>query len=107
LAKRGVKPDVILSSPATRALKTAKIIAKRLDYKLKDIVVDERLYAVGADDLLDVVRKLWRQAGPRGAGWPQPRADRTGASLLKRDPSHADVRRRRVHVRREIVVECR
>jgi phosphohistidine phosphatase len=37
LAKRDVKPDLILSSPARRALKTAEIIAKKLDYKLKDI----------------------------------------------------------------------
>jgi phosphohistidine phosphatase len=58
LAERDVKPDLILSSPATRALKTAEIIAKKLDYELKDIVVDERLYAVGADELLDVVREL-------------------------------------------------
>ena len=58
LAKRDVKPDLILSSPATRAFKTAKIIAKELDYNLKDIVLDERLYAVGVDDLLDVVRGL-------------------------------------------------
>ena len=58
LAKRDVKPDLILSSPAMRALKTAEIIARKLDYRRKDIVVDDRLYAVGADDLLDVIRKL-------------------------------------------------
>ena len=58
LAKRDVKPDLILSSPAVRALKTAEIIAKKLDYKRKDIVVDDRLYAVEADDLLDVIHKL-------------------------------------------------
>jgi phosphohistidine phosphatase len=58
LAKRDVKPDLILSSPAMRALKTAEIIAKKLDYRRKDIVVDDRLYAVGADDLLDVIHKL-------------------------------------------------
>ena len=58
LAKRDVTPDLILSSPAKRALKTAQIIAKKLDYKLADIVVNERLYATGADDLLDVIRKL-------------------------------------------------
>ena len=58
LAKRDVKPNLILSSPATRALKTAEIIAKKLDYKLKNIVVDDRLYAVAADDLLDVIRNL-------------------------------------------------
>ncbi len=58
LAKRDVKPDLILSSPAMRALETAEIIAKKLDYRRKDIVVDDRLYAVGADDLLDVIHEL-------------------------------------------------
>lgn len=58
LAKRDVKPDLILSSPARRALATAEIIATKLDYKLENIVVDDRLYAVDADDLLDALRKL-------------------------------------------------
>src|ERR1700737_1894767 len=58
LATRGVKPDLILSSLAMRALATAEIIAKKLDYKLKDIVVDDRLYAGGADDLLNVIHEL-------------------------------------------------
>ena len=58
MAKRGVKPDLILSSPAVRALATAEIIANKLDYKRSNIVVDDRLYAVAADDLLDVIRQL-------------------------------------------------
>lgn len=58
LAKRDVKPDLILSSPAKRALKTAEFFAEKLDYKRKDIVVDDRLYAVTPDDLLDVIRNL-------------------------------------------------
>jgi phosphohistidine phosphatase len=58
LAKRRVKPDLILSSPATRALTTAEIIAKKLDYERGNIVVDDRLYAVEADELLDVIREL-------------------------------------------------
>src|SRR6266540_2139931 len=58
LAERDVNPDLILSSPAMRALTTAQIIAKKLDYKLKDIVVDDRLYASAADDLLDVIHEL-------------------------------------------------
>jgi bisphosphoglycerate-dependent phosphoglycerate mutase len=44
LAKRDVQPDLILSSPAMRALTTAKIIAKKLDYTLEDIGVDDRLH---------------------------------------------------------------
>ena len=62
LAKRDVKPNLILSSPARRALKTAQIIARKLDYKVKDIVVDDRLYAVEADDLLRVIRGLGDKA---------------------------------------------
>ena len=58
MAKRDVKPDFMLSSPAMRAVTTAEIIAKKLYYKLKDIVADDRLYAGEADDLLNVVHKL-------------------------------------------------
>jgi phosphohistidine phosphatase len=58
LAKRDVKPDLILSSPARRALTTAEIIAKKLDYKLKDIVVDDRLYAGAVHSLLNVIHGL-------------------------------------------------
>jgi phosphohistidine phosphatase len=48
LAKRDVKPDLILSSPAKRALTTA----------VKDIVLDDRLYAGAVHDLLNVIHKL-------------------------------------------------
>ncbi len=58
LAKQDVKPDLILSSTALRAFATAEIIAKKLDYKVKDIVVDERLYAAAPDDLLEVIHEL-------------------------------------------------
>ena len=60
LAKRDVKPDLLLSSPALRALTTARLIAEEIGYKLKDIVVDDRLYASNADDLLAVIRALDR-----------------------------------------------
>ena len=58
LAKRDVRPDLILSSPAVRALATAEIVAKKLDYAIKDIVVDGRLYGADPNDLLDVIREL-------------------------------------------------
>ena len=58
LAKQGVKPDLIVSSPALRARATAEIIAKKLDYNRKDIVVDERLYAAAPDELLKVIQEL-------------------------------------------------
>jgi phosphohistidine phosphatase len=58
LAEEGVQPDLIVSSPAVRALTTAELFAKQLDYKLKDIVVDKRLYAATPDDLLEVIHEL-------------------------------------------------
>jgi len=58
LAERDVKPDLIMSSPAMRALATAEVIAKMLNFKRKDIVVNDRLYAAQADDLLEVIQAL-------------------------------------------------
>jgi phosphohistidine phosphatase len=58
LAQRDVRPDAILSSTAVRALTTAEHIAKALDIKRKEIVVDDRLYAAPASELLGVIQGL-------------------------------------------------
>jgi len=58
LAKRKVKPDLLLSSPALRALTTAQLIADELGCARKNIVVDDRLYASSAQGLLAVIRAL-------------------------------------------------
>ena len=58
LAKRHVRPDLMLSSPARRALTTARLVASQVGYDLEDIVVEDRLYAARVDELLSVIRKL-------------------------------------------------
>jgi phosphohistidine phosphatase len=58
LAQRGARPDLLLASPATRALTTAEHLAKALGIKRKDIVVDDRLYAAAANELLAVIHAL-------------------------------------------------
>ena len=58
LARRKDRPDLIISSPAVRALTTAQIIAKRLGYPHKDIVVKDVLYGAGVVELLDVIRNI-------------------------------------------------
>jgi len=63
LADRKVKPDLLVSSPALRALTTAQLMADELGYERKDIMVDERLYASSADSLLAVVRELDKSLG--------------------------------------------
>jgi phosphohistidine phosphatase len=41
-----------------RVLTTAEIIAEKLDCKRSNVVVDDRLGVVKADELLDVIRRL-------------------------------------------------
>ena len=61
LAKRDVKPDLLVSSPALRALTTARLMAEEMGCKRKDIVEDDRLYASSPEDLLAVIRALDRK----------------------------------------------
>ena len=103
LAKRDVKPDLILSSPAVRALRTAEIIAKKLDYRRK-IVVNERLYAVGADDLLDVIHRLGDKVERVMLFGHNPELTELAHRL---SGEITDMCCRRVHIRREVVVKNR
>jgi len=50
------KPQIIISSGAKRALKTAKIVAK--SWGVDDIIVDDRLYDSSIDEYLGVIREL-------------------------------------------------
>jgi phosphohistidine phosphatase len=61
LAKRDVKVHLILSSPAKRAIKTARVFSDELDYKRKDIVIDERLYPGTVNDLFELIHKLHKK----------------------------------------------
>ena len=58
LKKANVLPDLIISSPANRALTTAKIISKKIGYPKKDIVKDEDIYHAGPLDLIAIINKV-------------------------------------------------
>ena len=58
LKKYASRPDLMVSSPAKRALKTAGIMAKALGFPVKKIVTDASIYAAGVSDLLDVIRNI-------------------------------------------------
>lgn len=57
-SQRIEKPALIMSSPAARAFETAKVVARGLDYKTKEIAIDERLYAATEVTLLAVIEAL-------------------------------------------------
>ncbi|MDX5422654.1 MAG: histidine phosphatase family protein [Hymenobacteraceae bacterium] len=56
LASKGVKVNLIISSPAVRALTTATLVGKEMSYEADDIVVDERIYGADKNDLLEVAQ---------------------------------------------------
>lgn len=59
LKEEGVIPDLILSSPAARAYKTATIFAGTLDYPVSRILVEDELYeGLTTHDFLDIIRNL-------------------------------------------------
>lgn len=52
LKKKGIIPDVILSSSALRAVDTAKITAEILGFPEEDIVFEENLYHASVSTML-------------------------------------------------------
>jgi phosphohistidine phosphatase len=58
LAGRGEAPDLIVSSPAVRALTTARTIARAVGHAEDEIVLVESVYHADAEDLLEFVRGL-------------------------------------------------
>lgn len=58
LKERDIVLDLILSSPARRALSTAKKIGEILQYAEARIKTDENLYHASEDEILAVVRQL-------------------------------------------------
>jgi len=58
LAARGGAPDIIVSSPATRALATARVIAEAVGYPVDGIREDERIYMASPAELLEAIRGL-------------------------------------------------
>jgi phosphohistidine phosphatase len=58
LKQHGGKPDIIISSPAKRALSTAKIIASGLGLYENTIKSDINLYLTSPQDYLQVIRQI-------------------------------------------------
>ena len=53
-----INPDLIISSPAKRAKKTAINIAEKIRYPKKKILFKEEIYEASEKTLLDVIKKL-------------------------------------------------
>ena len=58
LNRMGVKSDLIISSPAKRALKTAVNISKELDYEVDNLNFEINLYEASLENLLKVINSI-------------------------------------------------
>lgn len=58
LAKRHITPDLIVSSPAARAMSTAVLVAREVQYPHDKIQVEPGIYQADLDTLLDIIRGL-------------------------------------------------
>jgi phosphohistidine phosphatase len=55
IAEAGIRPSLIVSSPALRAWTTAKAIAKAINYPVEFLQREKALYLASVDDILDVL----------------------------------------------------
>ncbi len=56
LRKKGIKPDLILSSPALRAKTTAVLLSEKLSYPIDSITYIPSLYESDIDTMLALIR---------------------------------------------------
>jgi len=56
LKEKGVKPELMISSPAVRARETSVVIAKNIDYPINNIIVDENIYEASSTRLINIIR---------------------------------------------------
>ena len=55
ISEHGIRPSLIVTSPAARAWSTAKIIAQSIDYPLEFLQRENRLYLASPDEIMDVI----------------------------------------------------
>lgn len=54
----GIKPQLIISSPAVRAIATARLAAGEMEYPAEKIKQEKRLYHAGGDTFLEQLQSL-------------------------------------------------
>lgn len=63
LKRAGLKPDLLLSSPALRAISTARLFAETFDIEPEQIAVQSKLYDARPSTILGVLQSLDERFG--------------------------------------------
>ncbi|MDX2245581.1 MAG: histidine phosphatase family protein [Bacteroidia bacterium] len=87
LGQQNFEPDLIVSSPANRALSTAKIVGKKLHYDESDIKVEKTIYESGTSGLIEFIQKLPSHADTVMIFGHNPTSEDTVRTLLQMSAS--------------------
>lgn len=58
LAQQGVNPELIITSPANRAITTSKYFCEELGFPFKNVIIEPKLYMASSDQFFDIIRNL-------------------------------------------------
>ena len=58
LCKKGIYLDLLISSPADRALETAHIFAERFDYPIQKVLLRDEIYDEEEETLREIIKEL-------------------------------------------------
>lgn len=86
LKQRKIIPDLVLSSPAKRARKTAAAVARTLDYPKKKIMFFDKMYHASARYLFELLKGLGDDSETVMLFGHNPSFNDLADLLLKRNP---------------------
>lgn len=58
LSQQGVYPDLIISSPANRAITTARYFCDSFSYSFVDLILEPKLYEASGDEIFNVIQGI-------------------------------------------------
>ncbi|MEO6902144.1 MAG: histidine phosphatase family protein [Bacteroidia bacterium] len=61
MKEQAIFPELIITSPAIRAISTAMIFAENLDFNFSKITINKKLYASTVNEYVDCVKKINNQ----------------------------------------------
>lgn len=86
LARQDIIPALVVTSPATRAEMTTRIVCKQLGMDTGEIIRDQRIYEGSLDDLLTVVSEYGRKKEHMLLTGHNPGLDELVAYLSSEEP---------------------
>lgn len=91
LAHRDLRPDLVVSSPAPRALQTAERACKAIGIPADGLRQDETMYEAGVPTLLDVIRRHGGRAARLMIVGHNPSLEDLAALLLGKGHGEVDL----------------